>query len=94
MTRTTLLRQPHYLPLAAPLALTHGVGGAPAKEEARALATLNRPNSGKAPDTAGGCDSSAGPSIQALGPLEGVEPIKVSSNLSPCGKAIAEPSAQ
>ena len=44
---------------------------------------LDRPSIGEVDKVPGGSGVSAGPSIYALGPPEGVDPIEVSSNLSP-----------
>jgi hypothetical protein len=60
----------------------HDVGRAPVEEAAKAAATLDRPSIGEADKVTGGSGGLAGPSIQALGPPEGVDPIEESSNLS------------
>ena len=67
----------------APDGPNHDVGRALVEEAAKVAAVLDRPSIDKAdkvPSSGGGL---AGPSIQALGPLEGVDPIEVSSDLSP-----------
>ena len=76
----------------APDSLCHDTGREPVKEAAKAVAVLDQPSIGKATKVHGCNDGSAGPSIQALSPPEGVDLIKVSFDLSPCGKTTAEPS--
>ncbi|XP_066334384.1 uncharacterized protein [Miscanthus floridulus] len=71
--------------LFAPYGLTdssHDIGKAPAKEGTKTVAAPDRPSVGEAPRTASGSGGSAGPSIQALGPIEGADLIEVSSDLS------------
>ena len=58
-------------------------GRVPVEEAAKAVAMLNQPSIGKAVKTSGGHNGSTSPSIRALGPLEGVDPIQVSFDLSP-----------
>ncbi|XP_066310953.1 uncharacterized protein [Miscanthus floridulus] len=61
----------------------HVIGRAPVEEAAKVVAVLDRPSideANKVPSDSGGSTS---PSIQALGPSEGVAPIEVSSNVSP-----------
>ena len=53
------------------------------EEAAKAIAALNQPNIGEANKVTSGSGGLASPSIQALGPLERVDPIEVSSDLSP-----------
>jgi hypothetical protein len=53
------------------------------KDPTKAVVVLDRPSIGEAAKTPGDSDGLAGSSIQALGPLEGVDPIEVSSDLSP-----------
>ena len=53
------------------------------KEAAKVAAVLNQLSIDKSVKTSSGNGGLAGPSIQVLGPLEGVDPIEVSSNLSP-----------
>ena len=48
-----------------------------------AAAALDRLSVSEALEAPGGSGGSTGPSIQALGQSEGVDPIKVSSYLSP-----------
>jgi hypothetical protein len=64
------------------------------EEAAKTVAVLDRPSIGKAAKTSGGNGGSAGPSIQALSSPEGADLIDMSYDLSPRGKAIAEPSTQ
>ena len=78
----------------APDSPSHNIGRAPTKEAAKAVVVPSHLGIGEKGKTPGGSDGSAGPSIQALGPLEGVDPIEVSIDLSPRGKSTAEPSAQ
>jgi hypothetical protein len=52
------------------------------KEATKAAAVLDRPSIGKVANTPCGSSGSAGPSIQALGPPEGADPIEVSYDLS------------
>ncbi|XP_066373583.1 uncharacterized protein [Miscanthus floridulus] len=61
----------------------HDKGRVPMEEAAKAMAMLNQPSIGKAVKTSGSRNGSTSPSIRALGPLEGVDPIQVSFNLSP-----------
>ena len=58
-------------------------GRAPMEGAAKAAAVLDRPSISEVAKTPSGSDGSAGPSIQALGPPKGVNPIEVSSDLSP-----------
>ena len=53
------------------------------KEVAKAAMALDQPSTGEVAKAPSCSDGSAGPSIQVLGPLEGVDLIEVSSNLSP-----------
>jgi hypothetical protein len=52
------------------------------KDVAKAAVVPGHLGVGEAAKTPGSSDGSAGPSIQALGPIEGVEPIEVSFDLS------------
>jgi hypothetical protein len=61
----------------------HDAEGAPMEETAKAVVVLDQPSIGEADKTLGGSGGSAGPSLQALDPLEWAYSIKVSSNLSP-----------
>ena len=58
-------------------------GRAPAVEATKTTAVLDQPSIGKAVKTSSGSDGSASPSIQALGSLEGANPIEMSSDLFP-----------
>jgi hypothetical protein len=58
-------------------------GGAPAKEATKAAAVLDRLSIGEADKVPSGSGGSADTSIQAVGPLEGVDPIEVSFHPSP-----------
>ena len=53
------------------------------EEASKAAVVLDLPSISEAPKASGGSSGSIGPSIQALGPPEGADPIEVSSNLSP-----------
>jgi hypothetical protein len=59
------------------------VGRALAEEATKAAVLLDQPSFGKAIKTSGSSGGSTNPSIQALGPLEGVDPIEVRFDLSP-----------
>jgi hypothetical protein len=61
----------------------HDTRRAPAEKVTKAVAALDRPSIDKAPEAPGGSGGSAGPSIWALDPPEGADPIKVSFGLSP-----------
>ena len=61
----------------------HDTEKALAEEATKAVATLDRPSIGEAARAPSGSNGSAGPSIQALSPRKGVDPIEVSFNLSP-----------
>jgi hypothetical protein len=61
----------------------HNTRRAPVEEAAKMVVVLDQSSIGKVVKTSGGNASLAGPSIQALGSLEGASPIKVSSDLSP-----------
>jgi hypothetical protein len=72
--------------LIAPCALDspgRDAGRASAEEATKVAVLLDQPSIGKAVKTSGGSSGSTGPSIQALGPLEGVDPIEVRFDLSP-----------
>ena len=73
---------------------SHDTERALVEEATKAVAMLDRSSIGEAARALGGSNGSASPSIQALSPPKGVDPIEVSSNLSPLGKAITEPFAQ
>ena len=62
---------------------THDVGRASGEEATKAAAVVDRLSIGEVVKAPGGSGGSAGPSIQALGPPEGVNSIKVSFDLSP-----------
>ena len=62
---------------------SHDTERALVEEATKAVAALDRSSIGEAARALGGSNGSAGPSIQVLGPPEGVDPIKVSSDLSP-----------
>ena len=62
---------------------SHDTERALVEEATKAVAMLDRSSIGEAARALGGSNGSAGPSIQVLGPPEGVDPIKVSSDLSP-----------
>jgi hypothetical protein len=78
----------------APNGLGRDTGRALAMEAAKAAVVPGHLGIGEVAKTPGGSDGLASPSIQALGPPEGVDPIKVSSDVSPCGKDIVKPSGQ
>ena len=67
----------------APNGLGYDTGRASVKGPAKEAAALDQPSIGEAAKVRGGNNGSASPSNQALGPLEGVDPIEVSSDLSP-----------
>ena len=67
----------------APDGPSHDAGRASAEGVAKAAAVLDRPSIGEVAKTPSGSDGLTGPSIQELVPLEGVDPIEVSSDLSP-----------
>ena len=67
----------------APNGPGHDTKRASTKEAAKATAVLDQPSISETAKVPSGSYGSAGPSIQALSPLEGVDPIEVSSNLSP-----------
>jgi hypothetical protein len=72
--------------LVAPYALDspgRDAGRAPTEEATKAAVLLDQPSISKAVKTSGGSGGSTGPSIQALGPLDGVDPIEVRFDLSP-----------
>jgi hypothetical protein len=71
----------------------HDIEGAPVEEATKVAAVLDLPSIGEAPKSSGGSGGSASPFIQALGPLEGADPIKMKTDLFPGGKAIIKPSA-
>jgi hypothetical protein len=66
-----------------PVSFGRDAGKDVAEESTKAAALLARPSTGEADKTPGGSDGSAGPSIQVLNPPEGVDPLEVSSDLSP-----------
>ena len=53
------------------------------EEATKVVVVLNRPSISEVDKVPSGSGDSAGPSIQALGPPKGVDPIEVSSDLSP-----------
>ena len=63
--------------------LGHDVERAPVEEATKAVAVLDRSSISEAANALGGSGDSASPSIHGHGPLEGANPIEVSSNLSP-----------
>jgi len=67
----------------APDGTGHDAERALAEESTKAAVVLDRSSIGEVANNPGGSGGSAGPSVQALGALEGVDPIKVSSDLSP-----------
>ena len=71
----------------------HDVGRALAKETTKAAVVLDRPGIGKAAKAPGSSNSLARPPSRCSPPLEGFDPINVSFDLSPLGKANAESSA-
>jgi hypothetical protein len=75
----------------APDGSGHDTKGALVEEATKTAAVLDRLSIGEASKAYRGSGSSASPFIQALSPLEGTDPIEVSFDLSPWGKAIVEP---
>ena len=67
----------------APDSPSHDAGGALAEEATKAAMVLDRPSIGEADNVPSDSGSPNGPSILALAPLDGVDPIEVSSDLSP-----------
>jgi hypothetical protein len=67
----------------APDGPDHDAGRALVEKVTKAAVVLDQPSIGKAVKTSGGSGGSDGPSIQVLGPPEGVDMIEVSSDLSP-----------
>ena len=61
----------------------YDIGRALAKGAAKVAVVLYRSSISEAAKTPSSSDGSTGPSIQALNPVKGVDPIEVSSNLSP-----------
>jgi hypothetical protein len=72
----------------------HDKEGAPVEEATKVAAVLDLPSIGEAPKASSSSGGSASPFIQALGPLEGADPIEMKTNLFLGGKAIIEPSAR
>jgi hypothetical protein len=66
-----------------PISFGRDAGKDLAEESTKAAALLARPSTSEADKTPGGSDGSVDPSIQVLTPPEGVDPIEVSSDLSP-----------
>jgi hypothetical protein len=64
------------------------------EEATKVAAVLDLPSIGEAPKASSSSGGSASPFIQALGPLEGADPIEMKTNLFLGGKAIIEPSAR
>jgi hypothetical protein len=67
----------------APNGLGRDTRRVPTKEEAKVATVPDHLGPGEVAKTPSGSDGSASPSIQVLSPLEGVDLIKVSSDLSP-----------